>query len=131
MNPLVKKMIKRRSEILNSNSNEQDLENALLRERAIFINKIFGGRTLNDRILKKAEDLSQKYESRQDQISFLLGFVEGYKHLKATRAGDDAYVNGRMYGLREFQGEADRREERFFRESSKSPAATPHLKRVK
>ncbi|AXR69784.1 hypothetical protein DPV73_09655 [Leptospira mayottensis] len=59
---------------------------------------------MNDRVLKKAEDLSQRYESRQDQISFLIGFVEGYKHLKATRAGDDAYENGRVCGEREFKG---------------------------
>ncbi|KAA1289096.1 hypothetical protein C4X99_01895 [Leptospira interrogans serovar Geyaweera] len=80
---------------------------------------------MNQRILKKAEDLSQKYESRQDQISFLVGFVEGYKHLKGVGSGE-AYENGRTYGLREFQGEANRREERFFRENSK-----PHLRRVK
>ncbi|EKO25127.1 MULTISPECIES: hypothetical protein [Leptospira] len=86
---------------------------------------------MNQRILKKAEDLSQKYESRQDQISFLVGFVEGYKHLKATRAGDDAYVNGRMYGLREFQGEADRREEEFVKEMLSKQINRHHLKRVK
>ncbi|MDI7196311.1 hypothetical protein [Leptospira santarosai] len=59
---------------------------------------------MNQRILNKAEDLSQRYESRQDQISFLIGFVEGYKHLKATRSGDDAYENGRVCGEKEFKG---------------------------
>ncbi|WOT12247.1 hypothetical protein [Leptospira interrogans] len=124
-------MIKRRSEILSSNSNEQDLEYELLCERAIFINKIFGGRTLNDRILKKAEDLSQKYESRQDQISFLVGFVEGYKHLKATRVGDDAYENGRVYGTDAFIATVSRREEEFVKEMLSKQINRRHLKRVK
>ncbi|WP_036042211.1 hypothetical protein [Leptospira alstonii] len=84
---------------------------------------------MNDRILKKAEALSLKYETQKDQIAFLTGFVEGFKHLKGIDSGE-AYENGRTYGLREFQGETDRREERFFRESSTSPA-TPHLRRVK
>ncbi|EKO53574.1 hypothetical protein [Leptospira kirschneri] len=131
MNPLVKKMIKRRSEILSSNANEQDLENALLRERANFINLMYGGRPLNDRILKKAEDLSQKYESRQDQISFLMGFVEGFKHLKATRAGDDAYENGRAYGTDAFIATVSRREEEFVKEMLSKQINRHHLRRVK
>ncbi|ULG94373.1 hypothetical protein FH584_17970 [Leptospira interrogans] len=123
MKPIVKEMIKRKDEIVKRKQSE--LEYELLCERANFINLMYGGRTVNDRILKKAETLSLKYETQKDQIAFLAGFVEGYKHLKGVGSGE-AYENGRTYGLREFQGEANRREERFFRENSK-----PHLRRVK
>lgn len=108
-----------------------ELEYELLCERANFINLIYGGRTVNDRILKKAEDLSLKYESRQDQISFLTGFVEGYKHLKATRAGDDAYENGKVYGADVFAAMVSRREERFVRDISNKQTNQAHLRRIK
>lgn len=86
---------------------------------------------MNQRILKKAEDLSQKYESRQDQISFLTGFVEGYKHLKATRVGDDAYENGRVYGTDAFVATVSRREGEFVKEMLSKQINRHHLKRVK
>nr|WP_232616626.1 hypothetical protein [Leptospira weilii] len=110
---------------------ESELEYELLCERANFLNLIYGGRIMNDRILKKAEDLSLKYESRQDQMSFLAGFVEGYKHLKATRVGDDAYENGRVYGADVFASMVSRREERFVRDISSKQTNQAHLRRVK
>ncbi|UOG62167.1 hypothetical protein [Leptospira noguchii] len=57
---------------------------------------------MNKKTLGRAEKFALTYESKEDQISFLVGFVEGYKHLKATRS-DDAYENGRVYGEKEFK----------------------------
>lgn len=127
MKPIVKEMIKHKI----VKRKQSELEYELLCERANFINLIYGGRNLNDRILKKAEDLSQRYESRQDQISFLTGFVEGYKHLKATRAGDDAYENGRVYGADAFAAIASQREERFVKDALSKQTKHAHLRRVK
>lgn len=75
-------------------------QRSLLKERSYFINIIYGGRLMDPKILKKAEDLSLRYEQKQDRLSFLSGFVEGFKHLKATNSGE-AYDEGRVYGERE------------------------------
>ncbi|MBW9233567.1 hypothetical protein QMM42_17985 [Leptospira santarosai] len=85
---------------------------------------------MNEKIIKKAEGLSLQYDSEKDRITFLTGFVEGFKHLKGTGYGE-IYETGKAYGAREFHEMTSRRDDRAFRKAMKQKYNHTNQERIK
>ncbi len=85
---------------------------------------------MNEKIIKKAEGLSLQYDSEKDRITFLTGFVEGFKYLKGTGSGE-IYETGKAYGAREFHEMTSRRDDRAFRKAMKQKYNHTNQERIK